>query len=126
MLKTTFLLASVVGLILFGCNQKESTEFVNKAAYDLAIGDEVRIYYSVNSCCQYCILNLDSLQHVSLVGDVVVEDYPDDCAGCNATYAFVFKALSSGTDTVYLNMREASASCYELNREPEKFVIHVK
>ena len=117
---------SVLLLILTGCQSRTEVNYVNKPEYTIAIGEEVRIYYFVNSCCQYCVLNQDSLSHVSLIDDMQVEDYPDDCAGCNATYAFVFAGIAPGTDTIYLNVREASASCYEVNGEPEMFIIHVQ
>ena len=118
------LLVSLAALAFVSC--KHETKYTNKPSYTVAVGEEVRIYYSINSCCQYCVLNLDSLKYVSLLGDIGVEGYPDDCAGCNATYAFVFTAISHGTDTIYLNMREASASCYDVKDEPEMFIINVQ
>ena len=117
---------SLLLLVFAGCQSRTEVNYVNKPEYTIAIGEEVRIYYSVNSCCECCVLNLDNLKHVSLLDDILVENYPDDCAGCNATYAFVFAAQNLGTDTIYLNVREASASCYEVNGEPEMFIIHVQ
>ncbi len=109
-------------ILLFACKR----EYINQPEYTLPIGEEVEIYFSTNSCCQYCILNSSDLEAVTYDREITVEPYPDDCAGCSFTGAFVFKAMQPGTDTIYLNVREMSKDCYELDGEPEMYIIHVQ
>lgn len=109
------------------CAQLSSKKnFTNREHYEILAGGQFEIYYTTNSCCQYCVLNGSELTVVKLVDDKVVKDYPKDCYGCDRASAFVFEAIAAGTDTIYLNSREASASCYELAGEPEKYVVTVK
>jgi hypothetical protein len=101
-------------------------EYVNQPEYTLKKGETLDIYFSTNSCCEYCVLNRGELEAVTYENEITVEPYPDDCAGCSFTGAFVFKAIAPGTDTILLNVREASADCFELDGEPEMYIVHVQ
>lgn len=111
----------------WGCKpESKPVEYKNKSHYEVHKGEKFEIYFVENSCCENCVFNSDSLKSVRLLESIVVQDYPDDCDGCDRTGAFVFEAVAEGTDTILLNMREASASCYELDGEPEKYVVTVR
>lgn len=115
-------LLSVLLATLLACKK----EYVNQPEYTLQKGESVEIYFSTNSCCQYCVLNTEELDAIAYEKEITVEPYPDDCAGCNFTGAFVFKAVQPGTDTIYLNVREMSKDCYDLDGEPETYIVHVQ
>ena len=100
-----------VTILLIGPSCRNRKQWNNQNQYNIQVGETLQIYYSTNSCCYYCWTNEDSCQHLSLVNQIVIEPGPDDCEGCNATYAFVLKAESEGTDTVKLNSVTAAAPC---------------
>lgn len=117
-----YIIFSLFTLTILACDK----EYINQPEYHLNLGETVEIYFSTNSCCEYCIINMEELNSVSFEQEITVEPYPDDCAGCSFTGAFVFKAVHPGTDTILLNVREMSASCYELDEEPEMYIVHVQ
>lgn len=109
----------VVGIC--GCNT-----YKNKEHYEVAIGDTFEIYYSTNSCCYYCVANNDTLKHIKLIEDKIVNKDKSDCDGCDYTAAFSFKAISKGVDTVSLKLLEANSSCLDTTVSSEKYIIDVK
>ena len=115
------LIISLIGLFLHGCTNHE-----NKDKYEVNVGETVEIYYSTNSCCYYCLSNIQELNHVDLLETKTIDTDPEDCAGCNYTYAFVFKAESVGIDTVELKSLTASMDCDSNNVMPEKYIIEIK
>ncbi len=110
-------------LLFFACSQKT---YENKPVYELKIGETVEIFYSTNSCCYYCFAEEQNLKHIEFVEDKTIDSGPKDCAGCNYTAAYVFKAQSVGTDTVKIKHVVASKSCEEAEGPPEEYIIHVK
>jgi hypothetical protein len=110
-------------------SEKEKVEkksYKNKPVYNVAVGESVEIYYSTNSCCFYCVANQMALKNVELIAEKNIKDDPEDCQGCNYVSAFVFKATSVGTDTVFLKNPTASSTCEDITFEPEVYVINVK
>ena len=112
---------SIIILIFYGCNS-----YKNKDRYEIKVGETVEIYYSTNSCCYYCLSNEKDLNHIKLIERITIGNGPEDCAGCNHTSAFVFKAESPGIDTVELKLLRATVNCDSNNVEAEKYVIEIK
>lgn len=112
---------AIIALIISACNH----DYTNQDHYSLSVGEKIEIFYSTNSCCQYCVTNESSLNVVQLVNDITVEQ-EDNCDGCNYTGAFVFKGLRKGVDTVYLNMSTAKEDCYNDSLKKEYYVITVR
>jgi hypothetical protein len=111
---------------ILGCksSSKKKEAYKNKEVYDIKLGESCRIYYSTNSCCFYCIYNRSELDNVTLAEDLVLDGGPKDCDGCNVQYAYVFKGIKAGTDTVQLKTLPASQSC-EDSAYVAKYVIRV-
>jgi hypothetical protein len=114
-------------LLISGCksSSKKREAYKNQEVYDIKLGDSCRIYYSTNSCCFYCIYNRNELDNVALINDLVLDEGPKDCDGCSVQYAYVFKGIKAGTDTVQLKTLPASQSC-EDSAYVAKYVIRVK
>jgi hypothetical protein len=112
--------------ILIGCKpiSKNKESYKNQELYDIKLDDSCRIYYSTNSCCFYCIYNRNDLDNVTLSNNLVLDEGPKDCNGCNAQYAYVFKGIKTGEDTVQLKSLPASKSC-EDSAYVAKYVIRV-
>ncbi len=115
------LIISLITILFHGCENYE-----NKDKYVVKVGESVEIYYSSNSCCYYCISNSEELVHVYLKETLTVDTGPEDCAGCNYTYALVFMAESVGVDTIELKSIQASKDCDSSNVIPQKFIIEVR
>jgi len=119
------LVANVVMLLGCGRAAPKPEAWANKNRYDLTVGDTLRIYYTTNSCCQYCS-NRNALSVLDFVGENMVSPYPEGCAGCNATSAMVFVAKQAGTDTVRGKVRAMSEGCADLGAEAEEYVVIVR
>ena len=111
----------LVTLILTACN-----DYKNKDSYVIEVGETIEIYYSTNSCCQYCVANNQELVHINLLEDKTIDPGPKDCQGCNYMAAFIFEGVSVGTDTVELKVVPASKDCYNNDVEPEIYIVEVK
>ena len=116
-----FLLISCV--LLLNCSLRT---YENQPTYELEVNETVEIYYSTNSCCNYCFTESQNLKHIEYLKEITVDSGPRDCAGCNFTAAFVFKAISPGRDTVRLRFSEASRPCEEVEVPTEEFIVVVK
>ncbi|ABG58676.1 hypothetical protein CHU_1405 [Cytophaga hutchinsonii ATCC 33406] len=114
-------LAVIIAVIFSGCNT-----YQNNSTYIIAPGETVDIYYSTNSCCFYCLINEDQLKHIRLVDQKTLDPGPDQCEGCNATFAFTFKAGSIGTDTVKLKHLNALDTCTYPGGVTENYIITVR
>ena len=110
-------------LFISSCYQKT---YENQTNYQLKVNETVEIYYSTNSCCYYCFASEQNLNHIEYIEEKTVDSGPKDCAGCNFTAAYVFKAKSPGIDTVKLKHSTANESCTDANIIPEEYIIEVK
>ncbi|MDJ1481038.1 hypothetical protein QNI16_11135 [Cytophagaceae bacterium YF14B1] len=115
-----------------GCTSKE-VGYTNSSTYQLHVGQTVEIYYSTSSCCYYCIVNEKSLSHVQFINRKAVEEHkkPEDmskmCVGCPSTFAFVFKAIKPGIDTIRLDRPMALESCDSTySKDQELYIVEVK
>ena len=113
----------LICLLIFGCTEKI---YENKPVYEINVDETVEIYYSTNSCCYYCFSEEQNLNHIEYLEEKSVDSGPDDCAGCNFTRAYIFKAMSPGIDTVKLSHSVASKPCGESNAPFEEYVVIVK
>lgn len=111
----------IIGIICSTCKQYE-----NKDLYKISVGESIEVYYSTNSCCFYCIPNKQSLKHIALIGEKTIDKGPSNCDGCNYKAAFIFKALSSGMDTIKLKRSIASESCEESREQEEIYIVEVE
>jgi hypothetical protein len=119
--KSTYLklITIIVLTSILGC-----TVTSNKEIYNVKIGETFKIYYSTNSCCYYC-LNEKEIKSVTLLENMVVEEGPKDCEGCNSKYAFLFKGIETGIDTIKLSLTTSSTDCSEASRYYEKYIVQV-
>ena len=101
--------------------------YTNQPEYHVEVGEQFEIYYTTNSCCRYCLLNENQLQFLSVIEDErVIEDYPNNCAGCSRTSAFVLEATKPGVDTIFIRKTEMSSSCSDSsNQTIEQFIVWV-
>lgn len=116
-----------VQLIGSGCKTKSlhtQNNYSNQTEYIVDVGDTVRIYYSFNSCCQYCIS--DNLSSIVLVDDREVDPGETDCDWCERVYAFFFQAIRPGTDTIFGKTVPASKSCEDSIPVEDKFFVEVR
>ena len=79
----------LIYLLICGCTEKV---YENKPVYEINVDETVEIYYSTNSCCYYCFSEKQNLSHIEFLEEKSIDSGPDDCAGCNFTKAYVFKA----------------------------------
>lgn len=100
-------------------------DFENQPVYDVEVGDTFEIYYTTNSCCHYCVLNQEDLEHIELVETKTVKT-DGRCAGCNSTRAYVLKVLSPGTDTIRIAEVPGGQSCEEYDGPVEEYVVNAK
>ncbi len=100
-----FSILFLVLLLYFACNKYE-----NKSHYDLTIGDEVQLYFTTNSCCDYCLSNELSLKHMQLIEKRIM-NRADNCIGCEYNVFFIFKAESRGVDTIKLKRIKNPKNC---------------
>jgi|GEM_PF-2522432 len=122
------ILILLISIIIFcSCNNKlDPNNFINKDFYEVKVGETINIYYSTNSCCYYCILNLSEISNVSFIKDTLIINSEEDCQGCNELRAFEFKATKLGLDTIKLNSSTASQDCYSKPSKPMTYIIKVK
>jgi hypothetical protein len=112
---------------LFSCNQKRKIkEYTNNTEYTIKVGETLEIYYSTNSCCFYCRPNINELKHLEFLGEKIVVPMKKNCAGCNATYALMFKANSLGKDTLYGQIVAASRACPDSTREMYEYIVTIE
>lgn len=110
-------------LLVSGCAKK----YENKEVYDIPVGGSCEIYFSTNSCCLYCVEKEQMLRHVERSKILVVDPGPEDCSGCQAHYAFVFKGIRPGADTIRLKEITASGDCETSGvLISEQYVIRVR
>lgn len=117
-----FFILSVLMFLFTSCIKR----YNNQKVYECAIGQVVDIYYSTNSCCFYCVGNESSLKHVKFLDKVIIDPSSKDCDGCSFTGAFKFKALNTGTDTIYLKYHHGGQSCGDSASSQEIYVVEVK
>jgi hypothetical protein len=112
---------ALIGVVFCRCK-----EYENQNEYEVKIGETVEIYYTTNSCCYYCLSNEKDLKHVKLIERRKIDGGKKDCAGCNYTAAFVFKAVSIGIDTIELKLLGAAMDCDSNEVDSEEYIIRIK
>jgi len=113
-------LTFLLGFLFYGC-----TNYENKERYSISVGEKVEIYYFTNSCCTFEIANLESLDNIQFLEQKSIDTGPNDCSGCESTYALVFKAITPGVDTLKLKHIVHSSPNDTNNDEQNKFIIEV-
>lgn len=122
-MKYVMILGVLMLSLIYGCEDKV---YLNQETYQLKVGETVEIYYSLNSCCGMCVGNSHDLQSTKHIDEITVDRAPEDCDGCSTTYAYVFKAIASGTDTLELRHYEASDYCESPDATVSTFIINVE
>ena len=121
-----YLLIALCTTFLLACESSTKKEYVNKAEQTVKVGEKVRIYYTTNSCCNYCAPGKNDLKYLEFIEEETVVPYPDDCDGCSRTKALVFEAKSKGTDTFRGRILDRGTDCSDSLTDWESFIIHVK
>jgi predicted secreted protein len=119
------LLTIIILIPILGCNDSNKQECPNKEMYKVKIGESFKIYYNVSSCCYYCWINEKEIKSVKLLERILVEEGPEDCIGCASKYAFIFKALESGTDTLKLSFLTATDTCDGKSADYDQYIVNV-
>ncbi len=110
-------------VLLLACNSRN--QFNNKEYYEITRGDTLEIYFSNNSCCYYCLANKETLNHISFINIKTIKEVSKNCDGCNSQSAFIFKAISSGTDTIFLKSPTVMLPC-DSSKQIERYIVLVK
>ena len=104
--------------------------YTNKKTYNIQVGQTFELYINENSCCHNCWLKANALKSIQLVEKKLVEPAPDDCDGCTSTYAWLFKAIAVGRDTITIEKAFATINCDDLKKESSKsensFIVTVQ
>jgi len=124
--KIIILLTGFLATIIYGsCNNHEN--FGNKSTYNIKVGETITYFVSYNSCCVNCWLNKNSMAALKLIEEKEVKAAPGDCDGCTSWYAFVFKAIKPGQDTIkHFSISptdSCSSSLLDALKEKPKFSI---
>lgn len=104
----------------------DEKKYLNQLRYNLTIGDTLRIYYSTNSCCDYCITNSESICNLKYEGKEVISYYPENCEGCDRQMAVLFVAKTTGTDTIRGKRIAASQDCSDSVPSPDFYIVEIK
>ena len=102
-------------LAILSCKHEE--DYINPLEYNIKVGDSCKIYFATNSCCADS-MEISNAHHIQLTNTLLVESEPKGCEGCNTEYAYVFKGLRAGSDTVKLYsmaMGDFSDSTWKMN-----------
>lgn len=83
----------------------------NQSQYALEVGDTLRIYYSTNSCCKFCIPTLDNLPHLKYLDHRCIIPSKRFCEGCNSTMEVSFKAISVGHTELKQGIISPASNC---------------
>ena len=103
-------------LIFSGCK-----EYKNRGLYNIRIGETFELYVAENSCCIYSWANAASVKSVKLLEKKLVEEADSDCDGCSSSYAWLYKGVSVGTDTIKIaNIPAGGEDKYLLN--PDRYI----
>lgn len=116
--------ALLLAISLVGC--KTSNDYKNKTIYDIAVSDSCEIYYSNNSCCYNCIDQIHKLSTVQLIRTKLIDMGPEDCEGCDAQFAYVFRGVKPGIDTLIIKSTTATEDCQATGDTIGTYIIRVK
>lgn len=112
--------------MLISCNNGTEKAYTNKSHYSIAIGDTLEIYYTTNSCCQYCQPNAEKLRHLKYVGSKIILAERKDCIGCSQTSARMFLAKSKGIDSIKDATIGPLDNCSDTIKDLKNYIIEVK
>jgi hypothetical protein len=110
-----------------GCRNHEikSKDFFNSDRYNISVGDTLRIYYTTNSCCYYCLPGKHESSLLEYIGEELVVPSEKDCDGCSSTSALLFVANSPGTVELKGRIVAASRGCEDSTATWETFFVHI-
>lgn len=130
MKRDTLILFGIFAILLsafYSCSEvKNPDDYKNNEVYKVEVNDTIRIYYTTNSCCTYCSPNKDDLNHLEYLGEEIIIPYPDDCDGCSRTKALLFRAESTGSDTIFGCVHAQSMDCSDTLNNMESFIVNIK
>lgn len=115
--------------LISSCNTaltKDADDYKNEAVQNVKIGETVKIYYTTNSCCDYCSPFIESMKHLEFVGEEIVIPSPSNCDGCSSTKALLFEAKSIGTDTIVGRVFARSEDCSDTLGDFKSYIVHVQ
>ena len=92
----------------------------------MQVGDTVEIYYTTNSCCQYCQPNADKLKHLKYLGSKTIVEAKKECAGCSQISELMFVATSEGTDTIKDATIGPLDNCNDTIKGLTEYIIEIK
>ncbi|MCB9252912.1 MAG: hypothetical protein H6605_10625 [Flavobacteriales bacterium] len=115
----------IMSFMLYASCTENHKEYANQSRYKIKIGEELKLYYITNSCCFYCISDSSSIKSLNYKDDVIVDDGPDDCDGCDRTSAFVFLAKQIGVDTIILKSATAGDDCETQSLDRNIYFVQV-
>ena len=135
----SFILSFFV-FLLFGCSnqqnklsderKKEEDAYqlmeqklkLNKKNYSIQIGENVKIYYTENSCCPICHPRLNKLASSKFLGSKT--EIARDCIGCDFLYSINFKGVKKGIDTIFAQTISPHETCDSI-ADLKNFDIHI-
>lgn len=130
--KKSFLRFLVLLLPAFSFLTSCENFYDNKPFYKIKVGETFRIYIGQNSCCQNCWLKEKSIKHIKYIdAELIYDPLNKGCEGCTDRFAWIFKGIKAGTDTIKILSITGGENCkdYEtkpyLGGEPETFIITV-
>lgn len=100
---------------------------LNKKKYIIQKGEQVKIYFTFNSCCQFCSPRLEKLKNSKFLFNKQ-ETFSNGCLGCTDLYSLNFKGISKGIDTIYTNTIFPNDKCDTIKnlKNFDKYLIIVK
>ncbi|MFM9945176.1 MAG: hypothetical protein ACKVQB_08085 [Bacteroidia bacterium] len=73
----------------------------NQPSYKIKVGETFKIYIGQNSCCSNIWINEKSINVVKYIDSKIIDNpLNKDCEGCTVRYAWIFKGMKPGTDTI--------------------------
>ncbi len=75
--------------------------YENKPSYKIKVGETFKIYIGQNSCCSNIWINAKSTKSVKYIdAKLIYNPLNRGCAGCTDRFAWVFKGVKTGMDTI--------------------------
>lgn len=84
------------------------TTFENKDIYKIKVGETFQIYYSSNSSTYFTLDKKEKLTKIKLLDNKKVDNFNNECEGCTTNYAYIFKGIVKGEETIALTEKVIS------------------
>lgn len=118
---------SFILIILLLTNCK--ADYKNKPIYSVKVGETVDLYISENSCCINCWINDTSAKSIKFLNKKIMKSADKNCEGCTSHFAWVFKGIKSGTDTIAIATIPGGHKCNDFLKDSlgtiETFIVKV-